>query len=273
MLAHFKNKTLAPSTTVSSLSSYRRCYVEQVDQGAPPANRSNGGRYLGPRGDTYRRQAVLGRGLGFAPCFPPPRDRDTNGLTRIHWGEIPVSKVFKSWRKRYYRERGINMPRRAKMTYGRSGAAVTVRCVERSQKTFKSYLVRNTTNIYSTATFILPRAPPQFPPPGQRRYCRHYHHYHRPDHPARQDRRSRHLQHRRCHHQREKRYHIHNVLKGCVEVLLQSVWSTIENHARPNKGCEMTQSESTSLSKQHLQCTRARCKVNTSQSFAETYKL
>ena len=57
MLRHFKKKF---ASTVQE--EYRWCYVEQVDQ-ALPLPRSNGWRYMGPHGVTYRRQAVFGAGF------------------------------------------------------------------------------------------------------------------------------------------------------------------------------------------------------------------
>ncbi|CAB1116241.1 unnamed protein product [Ectocarpus sp. CCAP 1310/34] len=62
----------ATTAAVSSphATSYRWCYVEQVDQAAPVAGRSNGWRYMGSEGITYRRQAIFGTGFRVRISFP-----------------------------------------------------------------------------------------------------------------------------------------------------------------------------------------------------------
>ncbi|CAB1096951.1 unnamed protein product [Ectocarpus sp. CCAP 1310/34] len=62
----------ATTAAVSSphATSYRWCCVEQVDQAAFVAGRSNGWRYMGPGGITYRRQAVFGTGIRVRISFP-----------------------------------------------------------------------------------------------------------------------------------------------------------------------------------------------------------
>ncbi|CAB1101988.1 unnamed protein product [Ectocarpus sp. CCAP 1310/34] len=74
-------------------SVYRWCCVEQVDQAEPRANRSNGWRYVGPRGVTYRPQAVFGAGYRVL-------------------GSDQSLENFQSWARRKWR-RGLVHPRDA----------------------------------------------------------------------------------------------------------------------------------------------------------------
>ena len=113
MLAHFKKKIMAPSSTaVSPLSSYRWCYVEQVDQAAPLANRSNGWRYFGPRGVTYRRQAVFGTGFRVRTSFPSSTGPGHKWFNSHPLGGDPRLDDFQTWAKKVL-QRGMVHPRDA----------------------------------------------------------------------------------------------------------------------------------------------------------------
>ncbi|CAM9140299.1 unnamed protein product [Laminaria digitata] len=105
MLAHFKKK-MARSTTVAAVSSqsfittsYRWCYVEQVDQAAPLASRSNGWRYTGPVGVTYRRQAVFGTGFRIRISFPSSLGPGHRWFNSHPLGGDPNLENFQTWAK------------------------------------------------------------------------------------------------------------------------------------------------------------------------------
>lgn len=90
---------------------YRWCYVEQVDQAEPLANRSNGWRYVGPRGVMYRRQAVFGAGyrVRISASSHGPGYRWFNSHPV---GGDPSLENFQSWARRKWR-RGLVHPRDA----------------------------------------------------------------------------------------------------------------------------------------------------------------
>ena len=113
MLHHLKKRLAAPTTRSSSQQQpgYRWCYVEQVDQAAPLANRSNGWRYKGPRGVMYRRQAVFGTGyrVRILASSHGPGYRWFNSHPV---GGDPSLVNFQSWAGRMWR-RGLVHPRDA----------------------------------------------------------------------------------------------------------------------------------------------------------------
>lgn len=85
--------------------------MEQVDQAEPLANRSNGWRYVGPRGVTYRRQAVFGAGyrvrISVSSRGPGYRWFNSHPV-----GGDPSLENFQSWATRKWR-RGLVHPRDA----------------------------------------------------------------------------------------------------------------------------------------------------------------
>ncbi|CAM9189604.1 unnamed protein product [Pylaiella littoralis] len=100
MLAHFKERMARASTAAVSsphATSYRWCYVEQVDQAAPLAGRSNGWRYLGPGGITYRRQAVFGTGFRVRISFPSSPGPGYRWFNSHPLGGDPNLYNFQTW--------------------------------------------------------------------------------------------------------------------------------------------------------------------------------
>ncbi|CAB1096373.1 unnamed protein product [Ectocarpus sp. CCAP 1310/34] len=116
MLAHLKKKMARSNTCAASSSSYatsyRWCYVEQVDQAEPLANRSNGWRYMGPRGVTYRRQAVFGTGYRIRISFPSSAGPGHQWFNSHPLGGDPNLYNFQTWARTVLR-RGMVHPRDA----------------------------------------------------------------------------------------------------------------------------------------------------------------
>ncbi|CAB1108186.1 unnamed protein product [Ectocarpus sp. CCAP 1310/34] len=104
--------TAAAAVSSSHATSYRWCYMEQVDQDEPLAGRSNGWRYMEPGGVTYRRQAVFGTGFRIRISFassPGPGHRWFNSHPL---GGDPNLYNFQTW-ARTVLQRGMVHPREA----------------------------------------------------------------------------------------------------------------------------------------------------------------
>ncbi|CAM9948387.1 unnamed protein product [Ectocarpus sp. 6 AP-2014] len=115
MLAHFKERMARATTAAVSsphATSYRWCYVEQVDQAAPVAGRSNGWRYMGPGGITYRRQAVFGTGFRVRISFPSSPGPEYRWFNSHPLGGDPNLYNFQTW-ARTVLQRGMVHPRDA----------------------------------------------------------------------------------------------------------------------------------------------------------------
>ncbi|CAB1096640.1 unnamed protein product [Ectocarpus sp. CCAP 1310/34] len=89
--------TTAAAVSSSHATSYRWCYVEQVDQAEPLAGRSNGWRYMGPGGVTYRRQAVFGTGFRIRISFPSSPGPGHRWFNSHPLGGDPNLYNFQTW--------------------------------------------------------------------------------------------------------------------------------------------------------------------------------